>query len=288
MMYLNAIRGFFQLARSHPVGKRQPIRTMGRMLAWQCRSRFFPGPHEQQWIENSRLVVERGMSGATGNLYFGLHEFPDMAFLLHFLRPDDLFLDVGANVGTYSVLAGRVCNARVWSFEPDPSTAINLARNLDANGITHSTTIHKFALGAAEGEIGFTTGLGAMNKVTSSPSEIGQSVHIRRLDDVMEGQVPVMIKVDVEGHEDAVFAGANTLLSDAGLLAIEAETVSVESDALLRGHGFKRRFYDPILRTLSADPTEFAANNQLYLRDPEAAQARVQKARTFNVFGWMI
>jgi hypothetical protein len=37
---------------------------------------------------------------ATGNLYVGLHEFEEMAFLLHFLRRGDLFADVGANVGS--------------------------------------------------------------------------------------------------------------------------------------------------------------------------------------------
>jgi hypothetical protein len=46
-----------------------------------------------------------GMTGATGNLYVGLHEFEEMAFLLHFLRPGDLFADVGANVGSYTILA---------------------------------------------------------------------------------------------------------------------------------------------------------------------------------------
>jgi FkbM family methyltransferase len=288
MTILNAVRDYIRLARSHPVSRRQPIRSMGRMLAWQCHSRLFHGPHEKRWIENSRLVIERGMTGATGNLYFGLHEFPDMAFLLHFLKPDDLFLDIGANVGTYSVLAGRVCKARVWSFEPDLVTASKLARNLAANEISNSTSIHRFALGEADGEIGFTAGLGAMNKVTSDPSEIGQSVQIRRLDDVMDGQVPVMIKIDVEGHEDAVFAGSKATLSDHRLLAIEAETVSDESDALLRGHGFEQRYYDPILRTLSRTPTAARANNRLYLRDPDTVQLRVREARTFNIFGWMV
>jgi hypothetical protein len=34
----------------------------------------------------------------TGNIYCGLHEFADMGFVLHFLRPGDLFVDVGANI----------------------------------------------------------------------------------------------------------------------------------------------------------------------------------------------
>ena len=45
------------------------------------------------------------MTGATGNIYCGLYEFLDMAFLLHFLRNGDLFGDIGSNIGSYTVLA---------------------------------------------------------------------------------------------------------------------------------------------------------------------------------------
>ena len=71
------------------------------------------------------------MTGATGNIYAGLHEFADMAFTLHFLRPDDLFMDVGANVGSYTLLASGVCKARTISFEPYPETMAALRRNID-------------------------------------------------------------------------------------------------------------------------------------------------------------
>ena len=53
------------------------------------------------------------MIGATGNLFCGLHEIEDMGFVLHFLRSDDIFLDVGVNVGTYTVLAAGVAGSSV-------------------------------------------------------------------------------------------------------------------------------------------------------------------------------
>jgi hypothetical protein len=43
------------------------------------------------------------MTGATGNVYYGLHEFQDMAFVTHYLREGYLFADIGANIGSYSV-----------------------------------------------------------------------------------------------------------------------------------------------------------------------------------------
>jgi hypothetical protein len=57
----------------------------------------------------------------TGNLYAGLHEFSEMGFLLHLLRQNDLFVDVGANLGSYTVLASAVCQARNIAFEPVPA-----------------------------------------------------------------------------------------------------------------------------------------------------------------------
>ena len=47
---------------------------------------------EFQWIKGSKLIVRNGMTGATGNIYCGLHEFADMGFVLHLLRPGDLAL----------------------------------------------------------------------------------------------------------------------------------------------------------------------------------------------------
>ena len=59
--------------------------------------------------------------GATGNLYVGLHEFEEMAFLLHFLRRGDLFADVDANVGSYTILAAVAVGTEAIAFEAGKS-----------------------------------------------------------------------------------------------------------------------------------------------------------------------
>lgn len=75
------------------------------------------------------------MTGATGNIYTGLHEFIDMAFCLHLLRPGDLFIDVGANVGSYTILASKVVGANSFTLEPVPETFKRLKRNININDI---------------------------------------------------------------------------------------------------------------------------------------------------------
>jgi hypothetical protein len=83
----------------HPLLRGRPWVGFGRFLWWQGISRLRPGRHRYDWIGASKLWLQRGWGGLTGNYYAGLHEFEDMAFLLHLLRPDDRFVDVGANMG---------------------------------------------------------------------------------------------------------------------------------------------------------------------------------------------
>ena len=126
--------------------------------------------------------MKRGMTGATGNIHVGLHEFADMMFALHFLRPDDLFLDIGANVGSYTVLAAGLCKSSALAFEPDPKTVGDLKRNIEVNGLEKLVTVHEVALGATEREVSFTVGLDTVNRVISQRGKHCQLVQQRSLD----------------------------------------------------------------------------------------------------------
>src|SRR4029077_8862438 len=119
-----------------------------------------------------------------GNIYAGLHEFADMAFTLHFLRPNDLFLDVGANIGSYTLLASGVCKARAISFEPDPETMAPLRRNVDLNGFHGRVVLEQAAVGAEEGEVELTTGLDTCNHVTKRNEGRTRKVLMRTLDSI--------------------------------------------------------------------------------------------------------
>src|SRR6185437_5282689 len=96
-----------------------------RFAGWQFQSRIFRRPVIYPFLEKSKIIVQGGMTGATGNIYTGLHEFEEMMFLLHLLRPADLFADVGANVGSYTILASAVAGAGSISFEPLPATFLH-------------------------------------------------------------------------------------------------------------------------------------------------------------------
>src|SRR5690349_4244048 len=119
---------------NHPLAARRRTASLVDFLKWQVGSRLLAGSFAMPFVNDTRLLIRRGMTGATGSLYVGLHEFEDMAFMLHLLRPEDLFVDVGANVGSYVVLAGAV-GARCVAFEPVPASFKGLLDNIRLNGL---------------------------------------------------------------------------------------------------------------------------------------------------------
>jgi hypothetical protein len=120
----------FRFLWSHPIGQKNRLATFYRWAHWQTLSRIHGGDLIVPFVDNARLAVRRGMTGATGNIYCGLHEVEDMAFKMHLLQPDDLFVDIGANIGSYTILAAVACQARVESVEPIRATFDRLVDNI--------------------------------------------------------------------------------------------------------------------------------------------------------------
>lgn len=272
---------------THPLTRQRPVSAIARYLAWQVGSRI-KRDHVHRWLSGTRLAVRNGMTGATGNIYCGLHEFADMAFVIHALRPGDLFLDVGANVGSYTVLASGVCGARTIAFEPDPGTAENLHRNVAVNAIGHLVRVHETALGAQAGQVTFTVGRDTVNRV-AGPEEHGtRLVPLHRLDDIPGVLEATVIKLDVEGYEDQVLAGAVRTLASPSLLAIETEALDGSIARTIEDHGFRRRFYNPFNRQLTDAPGDTAPSNALFVRNEAALSERLVAAPRREVVGVMV
>lgn len=268
---------------NHPLTRGHPLAALARFARWQVESRT-RRELEFDWIEGAKLVARHGMTGATGNIYCGLHEFADMAFVLHFLRPGDLFVDVGANIGSYTVLASAVAVAKSIAVEPDPVTIQALKKNIAINRIQDRVRPVQAALGAEAGTAQFTVGLDTVNRMATRADQRTQTVRVMRLDEVLRGERPVLIKLDVEGFEAEVLAGATETLAQPSLQAVETECdAPVVLDQLL-GAGFERAFYDPFTRRLSRTAV-WAQHNALFVRGWDAAQARLCEARPISVLG---
>ena len=239
------------------------------------------------WIAGQRFAARRGMAGATGNIYVGLSEFADMMLALHFLRRGDLFLDIGANVGSYTILASGVCRANTWAFEPDPNAVRNLKHNLGINDLDELVTVYELALGNTDGEIPFTVGYDTRNRVASAGGTNVRMVRQQRLDSLIDGSHSIiMMKMDVEGHGEEVLRGAESLLSDDCLKIIVAEWPTAWICEALCSHRFVRAYYEPSSRKLQRQPDEvYSDPNTLFVRDWDFVSSRVTTANHIKIWG---
>ena len=89
-------------------------------------------------------------------IYLRKEEYPELLYLRSLLGKGDVFVDVGSNVGIWSLSASAVVGSRghVFSFEPNPTTFKKLLRNLDRNHITNVTPIQA-AVSSSGGKIYF-------------------------------------------------------------------------------------------------------------------------------------
>lgn len=285
---LNALRHVLR----HPLNAGAPLAGIGRFVRWQIAIRLLPGAAVAvPFTDRARLLVSRGMYGATQNVYCGLNDFEDMSFLLHYLRAGDIFLDVGANVGAYTVLASAAAYARSYAFEPSPAALQSLQGNVELNHIADLVNIEPYAIGRAPGSVSISTaGPSAMHHIGAGGSSA--RIEMRTIDSY--GLSPAIMKIDVEGYEAEVLAGANETASRPELVAIITENNDesqkygggIQSiSAFMTQHGFTEVTYNPWRRDIAAKHNR--SDNTLYLRETEIdkVKRRVAEAEPFHVFG---
>jgi FkbM family methyltransferase len=277
---------------NHPLNRKSKIKAISRFAKWQINNRLNPYPIVYSYTEKTKLIVQRSMTGATGNLYCGLHEFNDMAFLLHFLRKDDLFVDIGANIGSYTVLAAGHIGASVISIEPVPATFYHLKNNVAINQINDKVVTCNFALGQEKGQLSFTSTLDTMNHVATASAPNTIEVPVETLDAILEKEKePVLLKIDVEGFETNVLKGGARTLQKKQLKAIIIELngsgakYGYDERLLheqLMTYGYHAYQYSPFERELTEIET-FGTHNTIYIKDPAFVKERVKKAEKLKI-----
>jgi FkbM family methyltransferase len=161
-------------------------------------------------------------------LSIGTFEDAERRALQRLAEPGMIAFDIGANVGIYSVLLGKAVGpaGQVWSIEPFPRSAAYLRRNLTLNGLTDTRAIEG-AVSDVNGESEFHVfpdGSDVYNSLgaTKRPVEGIQAVSRLRVPtftlDAFCAQRAIpkvdLIKLDVEGAEDRVLAGAEGVLKN--------------------------------------------------------------------------
>ena len=295
-MHLSTAAAIVQnlMERSQPAFSGGKIPTMARFAGWQLRSRLIEDEMVFPFVSESKLLAKRGFTSSTIEYYLGLDDPPAAAFILHYLRPGDLFADVGANIGVYSVLASSVCQARSIAFEPSSSAFAMLQRNVQINAIAGLVDTRHLAVGSTPGSIRFEAALSTCNRVVTG-SQQAETEEVARvtLDDALT-ETPVIIKADVMGYEPFVVEGAQRHLADPQLAAVILGTARhapvfglprERAGELLAEFGFALATYDARQRALTWLEEPDYRFKSLYVRRTDAIATRLKEAPQFTVHG---
>lgn len=153
----------------------------------------------------------------------GTWEADEGNLLAGFFRPDLRFLDVGANVGYFSLLVGRRCpRATIHAFEPHPLTSKVLA--LNAWAAPADITVHAMALSAGDRLVALETSASNLGDTRSRISETATMLApAAALDDVLPKAAFDLVKIDVQGFELDVISGMNDAIGRSSGVVIVAE-----------------------------------------------------------------
>jgi len=166
-------------------------------------------------------------------IYFNVYEQDLISAALPFVDPNEVFFDVGANVGFYALHAARLMQTGcVYAFEPEPENFARLRKNCELNGFERRVKLHMLAVSDTVGRAVFfkcdrNSGWG---NLTGFPDVLDSEIEVKTttIDDFCrcEGISRIgFLKIDVEGHEPQVVAGASRMLAEKRIDNVFAEYV---------------------------------------------------------------
>lgn len=176
----------------------------------------------------------------------------ETAFIREHLKEGDSFLDIGANIGWYTILASTIVgeHGRINSFEPRATTFRYLAESIALNGLNGLATVHNCGLSDHEGVAYINNAVDTDNPGGSFVSEgaLGGMesfpISLRTLDSYNFDKVD-FIKIDVEGSEPKVFAGGAELIRrDMPIIMAEVNDAALRNVSNVSGNEMIRFFVD--------------------------------------------
>lgn len=208
-----------------------------KLTAIKCRvlGRRLPRVMVVRSLDREGIRFEAGVRAELYSLVYLGWEPEFIRAMLEQLEPDDVFFDVGANLGLVALHAARHC--RVLAFEPDPYFRSRLERNIELNPEL-SVEVHQVAVGDADGRVTlFRDHEGATSASLVRQREEPEAVEVpsRKLSSMVadgSAPAPTVVKLDIEGAEILALRGARDLLH--GAAAPRALFLEIHS-SFLRG-----------------------------------------------------
>jgi len=264
----------------HPLSRGRRVQAVGNLWAWHAWRRLVGRPLLVELQTGTKLLCPTWSTIAGAWVSIGVHE-PELFFVADASRPGDVFVDVGANIGIYAVTAAAR-GARAVAFEPTLDARALVAENAALNGVSERVTTSAFALADYEGPARFTVGRDCTNQLAQDGAS-GVPIEVRTLDGCLTELIAPatrvdMIKIDVEGADEAVLRGSRARLDrDHPTLIVEIWGGGRSIRALLAESGYRIYAYDYRARALRELPADHAGSGNLVAIHPDRLEATLDR-----------
>lgn len=201
------------------------------------------------WRNGMRMICGTKPGQGAFCAIAGLDYEPELRWILSILNSGDVFVDVGANVGVYSVHAARKVgpSGRVVAIEPSAQAAAILTANASANDLGDIITVINAAASNTQGSLYLAGNAEQWNSLSLSASPTGPMIAVTTLDKTLASDASLAgrikcIKIDAEGVETQVLQGAANVISQSSPYIVfenTFETTRCEAALWLKQHGYK-------------------------------------------------
>lgn len=200
----------------HPANRGHRPAALGRAVRFQLGARVLGRSTITPLGHRSKIQVQLHQQGGSRAIYGNPPDYREFRAWERLLRPGDLFVDGGANVGIYSIWAAEL-GAEVIAIEPVPDAAAAARANAELNG--YPIDVRQVALADHPQSLRFTSGHDAMNHVNPDGD---LQVEADTLDRILAGR-RACVKLDLEGTELAALHGATDSLSNQRISVMQVE-----------------------------------------------------------------
>jgi len=215
------------LVFSHPLNKNKKWITLIRLIWWKINQVIIHIPVIVQLTNNRKCICYPESSNGGLIYYVRLFDYDEMLYILESLRIDDVFIDIGANIGIYSLLASSVITkGNIYAFEPFPMSYIRLEENIRLNDIRNIQVVKKIVSNDSRFEYFKTEKESEINHIAYKDKERLTRISSVKLDDfINKNNIKniSLMKIDVEGAEMKVLQGAEKSINNKKILKILIE-----------------------------------------------------------------
>lgn len=183
-----------------------------KLIIWRINKIFIKTSIIHTFFNELKIIVTPYSSYGALVFYLGLPDKQEMNYLLKQLNSSDIFIDVGANIGVYSILASyKIKKGKIYAFEPNVKILSDLKNNIQLNGIKNIEIISKIVSNHNKSELFESNDISEISSISKKSGKNIHQISSITIDSFLKNEKiksVKLLKIDVEGAEGLIFEGA--------------------------------------------------------------------------------